>query len=430
MIRSGRATGRFAAGAAVLTLGVASLAACTSGGGDSDDGGTITVLSSWTTGNATGDQLAKNIEAFTDETGIEVEVEEVNNDDVDEVFEASALAGEQADVVILNLTPASADWLPDGLVVDVADYMDEWGIADKLREDAIDYWTNENGVNGFPFIGFNWPIWYNMALFEQAGIDTVPATFEELIEDSKKLREAGIQPFALGGKDWTAQNFLTWLGQQYVDPEKMETVFSEGGWCDPDVVKGLDLLTTMRDEGVFIDNVAGYDGDQMTNAYFTGEAAMMPSGSWAYTNEGGESIWETTQLAGFPVPDGGHYTLPSGYNGHSAGFFVTPSAEDNIDDVQAFFEYMYSDDVLKGWVSEASQILDAKPEVVEGAQSDAPLVIAGGALSEDNTDWLLLPDAYLPTGTDWGPTIVSEFLGQTGTTGADLCQKLDATYTQ
>ncbi|NYE19019.1 ABC transporter substrate-binding protein [Microbacterium immunditiarum] len=413
-------------GTAVIAAG--GLTACAGGGGGESADQTITILSSWTTGNATGDQLAKNIEAFTEETGIEVQVEEVNNDDVDEAFEASALAGEQADIVILNLTPASADWLPDGLVVDVGDYMQDWGIADKLQQGAIDFWTNDNGVNGFPFIGFNWPIWYNTELLAQAGVDEIPATFDDLLDASKKLRAAGIQPFALGGKDWTAQNFITWLGQQYVDPEKMATVFSEGGWCDPDVVEGLDLLATMRDEGVFVDNVAGYDGDQMTNAYFTGAAAMMPSGSWAYTNEGGKDIWDVTQLAGFPVPDGGHYSLPTAYNGHSAGFFITPNAEDNIDAVQQFFEYIYSDDVLKGWVSEASQILDATPEIVAGADSSAPLVVAGGALGEDNTDWLLLPDAYLPAGTDWGPTIASEFLGQSGTTGADLCQKLDAEY--
>jgi len=429
MARSSSKGVRIAALVGTAILGAAGLSACSGDGGGSEGGDqTITILSSWATGQATGDQLNKNIEAFTEKTGIKVEVEEVNNDDVDKAYEASALAGEQADIVVLNLTPSSADWLPDGLVVDTEQYMNDWGIADKLQQGAIDYWTNENGVNGFPFIGFNWPIWYNMDLLAQAGVDAVPATFDEFLDTSAKLRDAGIQPFALGGKDWTAQNFITWMGQQYVAPEKMATVFAEGGWCSEDVVKGLDLISTMRDENVFIDDVAGYDGDTMTNAYFTGVAAMMPAGSWTYTNEAGAEVAAHTELAGFPVPEGGHYTNPSGYNGHSAGFFLSPNAEDNIDAVQQFMEFMYSDEVLKGWVSDASQILDAKPEVVAGAESEAPLVVAGGALGEDNTSWLLLPDEYLPAGTDWGPTIASEFLGQTGTTGADLCKSLDAEY--
>lgn len=420
--------GRTPAVLGLAALAFGSLAACSSSSGDDagdDTPQTITILSSWTSGNATGDQFTKDLEAFTEETGIQVDVEEVNNDDVDKTFEASSLAGEESDLVILNLTPDSADWLRDGLVVDVAQYVDEWGISDTVVPDALDYWTNENGVNGFPFIGFNWPIWYNTELLAQAGVDEVPATFDDLIAAATKLRAAGIQPFALGGKDWTAGNFITWLGQQYVEPDAMADVFSEGTWCDPDVVKGLDLLTTMRDEGVFVDNVAGYDGDQMTNAFFTGQAAMMPSGSWAYTNVP-EEVAAVTQLAGFPLPADGAYAKPTAFQGHSAGFFLTPNGAEKIDEVQQLIEYIYSPEVLKGWVSEANQILDVKPDVVAGAESSAPLVMLGTQLGNE-ADFLLLPDSYLPENTDFS-TVASEFLGQSGTTGADLCVKLEAEY--
>lgn len=410
----------------LLLGGVALLGVLTAAATPAAAQGKITILSSWTTGNATGDQINKNIADFTAKTGIEVEVQEVNNDDVDTTFEASSLAGEEADMVILNFTPSSVDWLPDGLTVDVAQYLDEWGFKDRIQPGAIDYWTNENGVNGFPFIGFNWPIWYNKSLFDKAGV-AIPTTFEELITASKALRAAGVQPFALGGKDWTSQNFITWLGQQYVAPERTVEVFSKGEWCDPDVVKGLNLMARMRDEGVFVDNIAGYDGDQMTNAYFTGVAAMMPSGSWAYTSAPAE-VAAVTELAGFPVPDGGHYDKPSAYNGHSAGFWITRGGADNAEAIKQFLQYMYSPDVLKGWVSEANQILDATADAVAGASSDAPLVIKGATVTDANTSFLVLPDAYLPPNTDWGPTIASEFLGTAGATGEDLCAKLEQQY--
>ena len=391
--------------------------------------GKITILSSMTTGSATGDQMRKTVAAFEAASGIDVEVEEINNDDVDQVFEASALAGEEADVVILNLTPSSADWLPNGLVVEVSQYFDEWGFKDRLQPAAVDYWTNDNGMNGFPFLAFNWPIWYNMALLEKAGVKSVPATFDELVAATKALRAAGIQPFVLGGKDWTAQNFITWLGQQYIPPEKAAEVFSGGKWCDPDVVKGLDLLAAMRDEGVFIDNVAGFTADQMTSTYFAGGAAMMPSGSWAYTNTPPE-IAAVTELAGFPVPAGGHYTLPTAYNGFNTGFFITRRGAENLDAIKQFFQYLYTPDVLKTWVSEGAQVLAVTGDAVAGASSDAPLVVKGSQVTDSNTAYLLLPDSYLPENTDWGPTIASEFLGQTGTTGADLCQKLEQQYNQ
>ena len=78
---------------------------------------------------------------------------------------------------------------------------------------------------------------------------------------------------------------------------------------------------------------------------------------------------------------------------------------------------------------DASQVLAATGDAVAGAASAAPLVVKGSQVTDDNTSYMLLPDAYLPENTDWGPTVASEFLGQTGTTGADLCQKLEQQYT-
>jgi multiple sugar transport system substrate-binding protein len=424
MKRSSRITRRLAAVIGVAALAAGALTACSSSSGTS--GKTITVISSWASGQPTGDEFAKNIKAFTKKTGIHVKVQSVNNDDVDKTFEASAVAHKEADIVVLNLTPSSADWLPNGLVVDTKKYLDEWGFKDEIQPAAIQYWTNKNGVNGIPFIGFNWPIWYNMSLFNKAGISKPPATFDQLISDSKKLRAAGIQPFVVGGKDWPAQNFITWMGQQYLNPKEAKDLFTNGDWCQPDVVKGLNLLTKMRDEGVFVDNVEGFNADQMTNQYFTGDAAMMPSGSWAYTSAPA-AIAKVTTVSGFPVVKGGYYKSPTAYNGYSAGFFISKNGSKNIDAVKQLFQYMYQPSVLKGWVSNASQILDVTAATVQGAKGSAPLLIKGSALDAKNTSFLVLPDSFLPDNTDWS-TIASAFLGEKGTTGSDLCKTLEATY--
>jgi multiple sugar transport system substrate-binding protein len=393
------------------------------------DGGTITVLSSFASGNPTGDQFQKNAADFEAATGIHVEIEEVNNDDVDQVFEASSLAGEAKDIVILNLTPSSADWLPDGLVVDVSQYRADWGIDAKLQEDAIAYW----GPNGFPFQAFNWPFWYNTEMLTQAGVDAVPGTVAELIAAADKLRAAGLGPVVVGGAEWPVQNLTTWIGQQYLTPDEAEDIFANGGWCaNPNAVKGLDLFGQLRDAGVFVDNVAGYTGDQMTNAYFAGDAAIMPSGSWAYTGASGENAKEglddVTQLAGFPVVDGGTYTKPTAFQGFNTGFFLSTKGAEKLDLVQQFFQYMFSDEVLQGWVADANQTMAVAPSTVAGAVSSAPLVVQGAALA-DSVDWLVLPDGYLPAGTDYQPA-ATEFIGTQGMTGAQFCQALDALYQQ
>lgn len=412
-------------GAVGITAGA--LAGCTGGDGGGD-ATTITVTSNFTAGEANGDYFAKVAADFEKESGIHVDIQEVPNDDIADTFEAASLAGEETDVVILNLTPDSSDWYPNGLTVGVDQYLDDWGLRDVFQPSALDYWNQNGAINGFPLQGFNWPVWYNMDLFHQAGIDDVPATFDELVADSKKLRAAGIQPFDMGGASWPVQNFITWMGQQYLSPEDAQDIFANGGWCaNPDAVKGLDLFAQMRDDGVFQDDAEGYDDTAQNTMYFSGQAAMAPLGSWNYASSDlSADLANATVLAGFPTVDGGTYDKPTAFQGHGTGFWITQNGAAKEDAMKQFFQYLYSQPVLAGWVSEANQILSVTPEAIGDATADAPLVVKGNEFTSD-VDFMVLPDGYLPSGLDMSPA-GSEFLGHDGETGAQFCQVLDDLY--
>jgi multiple sugar transport system substrate-binding protein len=420
---------RVGAGLAAAALAAGVLAGCTADGGGGGDVKSISVTSNFTTGEANGDYFAKIAQEFEDETGIHVDIQEVPNDDIADTFEAASLAGEETDIVILNLTPDSSDWFPNGLTVDVDKYLDDWGIRDKLQQSAIDYWTQNGGVNGFPYQGFNWPVWYNMDLFHQAGIQDIPATFDELVDDAQKLRAAGIQPFDMGGASWPVQNFITWMGQQYLSPDEAQQIFAKGGWCASDAaVKGLDLFAQMRDDGVFQDDAEGYDDTQQNTLYFSGKAAMAPLGSWNYASgDLSDELANATELAGFPTVDGGTYDKPTAFQGHGTGLWVTKKGAEHESAVKQFIQYMYSQPVLAGWVTEANQILSVTPEAIGDAEPDAPLVLKGADITEDTVDFMVLPDGYLPAGLDMSPA-GSEFLGNDGETGAQFCQTLDDLY--
>jgi multiple sugar transport system substrate-binding protein len=429
MIRFSSTPLRMAALLTTAAIAAGALTACSKDDASEADAQKLTILSSFTTGNATGDHLNKLVKDFTTQTGIQVDIEEANTNDIANTYEASKLADEERDLVILNLTPDTSDWLPQGQVVNVKKYLDEWGLTDKIVPEAMKFWTQadaDNGVAGFPYTGFNWPVWYNMDLLKKAGVTEVPATVDDLIAASTKLRAANIPPMALGGAEWPVQNFITWMVQQYVKPDEAQTLFSKGGYCaSPGAVQGLDLLGKLRDSGVFVDNVQGYTADQMTSAYFNGKAAMMPSGSWSYT-EAPPAIAAATQLAGFPLPTGGVYTKPTAFQGHSNGFFLSPNGEKKIASVEKFIKYMYDQPVLQGWVSEGSQIMSVKNDILGSVTSTQPLVVAGNEITP-KVDYLLLPDSYIPSGTDYSPA-GSEFLGKKGQTGAQFCKTLDKLY--
>jgi multiple sugar transport system substrate-binding protein len=82
--------------------------------------------------------------------------------------------------------------------------------------------------------------------------------------------------------------------------------------------------------------------------------------------------------------------------------------------------------VLQGWVSEGSQIMSVKNDILGSVTSTQPLVVAGNEITP-KVDYLLLPDSYIPSGTDYSPA-GSEFLGKKGQTGAEFCKTLDKLY--
>ncbi len=55
-------------------------------------------------------------------------------------------------------------------------------------------------------------IWYNKALFEQAGIEEIPTTWTEFLSVVQQLKDAGITPIALGERDkWTGHFWWSYL---------------------------------------------------------------------------------------------------------------------------------------------------------------------------------------------------------------------------
>jgi len=117
---------------------------------------------------------------------------------------------------------------------------------------AIEHWTqDDDGVAGFPYIGFNWPICYNTDQLEKAGVTEIPSSVDDLLAVAEELRAIGSQPMALGGAEWPVTNFVAWMVEQYVEPDEARELFAKGGSCaSPGAVKGLDLFGQLREKVV------------------------------------------------------------------------------------------------------------------------------------------------------------------------------------
>ena len=156
----------------------------------------------------------EQLEAFTEETGINVEVSEVGWDDIREKLATSD--GAAADVV-------EVDWSWVG-EFKAAGWLDPIELSDEDKEDflTLDTFTVDGEVLAVPYSNDYRLAYYNTEQFEAAGITEEPQTYSDVLEDAKKLKESGVEyPLAIcmnaeekaaTGLMWTAfqMNGIVW----------------------------------------------------------------------------------------------------------------------------------------------------------------------------------------------------------------------------
>ena len=415
---------------AAVAAGLAfSLVGCTS----SEDAGSadsINVLSLYKKTGDVPEAAAINlaIDNFTAATGIKVNFTEAG-ENLGEEYEATVLAGEAADVIIVNLFDKSSGWVENGAAIPVNDLLAEWGLDTVIKEAAVKDWTNKNGdVQGFAYQGFTWPVWYNTALLEEAGVAGVPKTSDELIAASEKLRAAGIGPMVVGGSDWSGNKLFLQIIQTFMPSEEAAEVFTNGGYCaSPNAMKGIDEFVKLRDGGVFVDGVEGYTADLMNAAYYEGKAAIMAAGSWAMPGTP-EDIAAATTLGGLPIPAGSVFTKPTAFEGNTGvGFFISPNGQKKLSAVKDFILSFYSADVIGKFVSEVSVIPTTTIDISGALGTASPLLNQAVTSLQQEAEFAVFPDGYVGTRGD-ALTKASALAYGAGTSSAAICEAADEAY--
>ncbi|WP_435746370.1 ABC transporter substrate-binding protein [Microbacterium sp. PMB16] len=179
-------------------------------------------------------------------------------------------------------------------------------IVDNGRIDGKLYAVPNNAVQ--PVV-----LYYNKDLFTQAGIDAPPATWDEFLDDVDTLKSAGIAPISMGGASkWPQLMWLEYLVDRIGGPEVFEAIQQNtpDSWSDPAVIEALEMIQELVDAGGFIDGFQSVatDNSADTALLYTGKAAMVLQGAWAYADmqtADPEFVSSALGWANFPGVDGG-----------------------------------------------------------------------------------------------------------------------------
>lgn len=268
--------------------------------------------------------------------------------------------------------------------------------------------------------------YYNKDMFKEVGIESVPATWAEFLDDCKKLKEAGHQPIVMGDKDQYVLQFGLYqiaaneIYSQNPDYDMQlrsgETHFTDEGTWD----KVLTMYKQLYDEG-YIDasQSLGYGASQSIQDFIDGKAAMTFDGSFNATALNAEGAGGAFERGYFPIPSesGDQYTatcLAAGYSIYSGSKY--------IDECKELIDYWYNGDneIWDAQLATGRIIpvygsgMDSIPNI-ELYQPFIDLMNEGKAFHWCNQAW--------PAGTESTmEELFSEMIGGQGTTVEDITQ--------
>lgn len=349
--------------------------------------------------------------------------------DITNKVETMFLAGSEPDLILYNYMGPSLDWLDSGLTVPLNDLMKTWGLDTEFKELALQTWTNPDGkLAGIPLPGFDWPVWYNMDILKKSGVDKVPTTQAEMIDAAKKVREAGFQPFSIGGRMGALTQLYQTAINQALTLEEQAEYYRNGNYASKEsTIAVTQSFIDLWKNGVFCDGCEGMDWGAMENLYFDGKAAMGFNGMWAY-NGAPKEIQEVTVLGGFPILDGAVADKPSAIMGAfvNQGLHVTRNGNKKIEAVGDFIKYLHTPEVYQTYINSQAALSPLKSIIVQ-EEFTSPLYTQSLDLLENV--WVVRAGETLipgPAWNEWDKIAVAAM--DQNNTGADVIKMLDDMY--
>ena len=261
------------AAAAALSLSACSTAPASDGDSSSDEKVTLRMLVN-VTPNLTEDYWNELVAPFEDaHPNIDVVIQNPGAEGVSAAVPRLLAAGDAPDVV-QSIAPTTK-LAPE--LVDLSDY--EWATEGPLAEQySIDgkYYMAGIGVQ------LQSLFFYNKTAFQEAGIDEVPTTVDELTEDLGKLKDAGWTPIQTGG-DWMTSHALQALALPSViaeDPKWFQDVSSGKVTFGDTYGDAIETYADWVAAGYIPTEALGIKYPDAEQAFLSGKAAVYPMGSW------------------------------------------------------------------------------------------------------------------------------------------------------
>lgn len=364
----------------------------------------------WYMGDGT-EHVQPILDAFTEETGIEVSVQSIPWGSAHDRLLTSVASGDGPDVVQMGTT-WMAEFSDAGALMDITEYVEN---SDALNPENFFEGNVATTLFNEKYYGVPWytetrALYYRTDLLEEVGYAEAPTTWEELKDAAVKLSERGDNMYGFN-VDRADQSFSFMFARQ--NGADLFNENNEPQFTQPEFVETVEYLNSFITEGASPAQDLGLDISQTFGG--DGIVPMFVSGPWMINaiQENAPDIegkWATAVL-----PSGAENNLS---NTGGANLAIWEGTE-NVENAIALMEYILSPESQLQFM-ELSSSLPANVSAWEDEALQDDLIVPFGEQLENS--------AHMPLILEW-ERIAQTYLGyweQIAVGGGDIAEQLEA----
>ena len=177
-----------------------------------------------------------------------------------------------------------AGFVADGLFLDISDVWSQEGWANTMSSTmpSVTFGGKQYAV---PYSYYQWGVYYRKDVYEANGI-SIPKTYDEFLDNCKKLSAKGVASVAIGTKYlWTAAGWFDYInlrtnGLDY----HIDLMLGKTKYTDEGVVNTFKNWAKAIEAGCFMDDHQNYSWQEAQAPLINGEAASYLIGNFIVNN--------------------------------------------------------------------------------------------------------------------------------------------------
>ncbi|MXY82861.1 MAG: extracellular solute-binding protein, partial [Gemmatimonadetes bacterium] len=209
-------------------------------------------------------------------------------------------------------------YVEQGHVLDITEHLQRpsWDTPGKTWLETLDPLyrgplTYKGRFYAIPQNVISLQVYCNAELYQRAGADLNPQTWDQFLDNCERLKRAGIVPITQDGIHWYTSWWFDHLAQRILGADKVRQAFRDPQrqtpWTEPGFLQAARMIEYIRDRGYFAEGFAGLNHIESELLFWQGRAATVFVGSW-FTSGRTAVIGKDFPLYAFrfPAVQGGH----------------------------------------------------------------------------------------------------------------------------